>query len=342
MATSHPPSSHGPRRFAVIGAGLSGLAAANALAAHGHRVEVFDKARGPGGRMSTRREAGLQFDHGAQYFTVRDPRFSCAVSGWQGSGLTAPWKGRLVRLENGRSQPVGGAEERWVGVPGMNAVGRHLADRLEVRYRTRVASVDRGRAGWRLLLDGGGEVDGFDALVVSAPAPQTAELLAGAAPVLAAAAAAVPMAPCWAVMVAFERALPLGFDGAFVHRSPLSWIARDASKPGRPAAETWVLHGGPEWSREALELEPSEATAVLLDAFRDATGLGRVVPTHAVAHRWRFALPPEPLPEPCLADPERAVAACGDWCGGPRVEGAYLSGLAAAARLVGIPVTERA
>jgi hypothetical protein len=97
-----------------------------------------------------------------------------------------------------------------------------------------------------------------------------------------------------------------------------------------------VLHGSPEWSDAHLELDAEIAAHRLADAFADAVGRELPRPDHLVAHRWRFALPTEPLPEPCLFDPELAIAACGDWAGGPRVEGAYLSGCAAAGRLLGL------
>ena len=142
------------------------------------------------------------------------------------------------------------------------------------------------------------------------------------------------MAPCWAVMVSFDEVLSLGFDGAFVHGSPLSWVARNSSKPGREAREAWVLHGSPEWSREHLELEPPVAAEHLFEAFRVATQGIEVEPTRLEAHRWRYALPTEPLSDPCLFDAESSVVVCGDWCGGPRVEGAFLSGCAAAEALL--------
>jgi predicted NAD/FAD-dependent oxidoreductase len=59
-----------------------------------------------------------------------------------------------------------------------------------------------------------------------------------------------------------------------------------------------------------------------------------MTPIHLDAHRWRFALPLEPLPDPCLFDAGRRLAACGDWCGGPRIEGGFLSGRAAADQML--------
>ncbi|MGD8439256.1 MAG: FAD-dependent oxidoreductase [Holophagae bacterium] len=325
-----------PLEVAVIGAGLSGLACARTVADHGHRVRVYDKARGPGGRMSTRRAGALRFDHGAQYFTVRDPRFARFVRSRHDDDLVAQWNGIIAVVRNGEVTIDEESTVRYVGVPGMNAVCRHLAADLEVAYGVRAAGLERDGGRWLLFSETGERHGPFDAVVVSAPAPQTAALLADAAPGLAERAASVGMAPCWAAMVAFPGPLELPFDGAFVHDSPLSWVARNGSKPGRPAGETWVLHGSPEWSHDNLELDAEVAAGRLFGALSDAVGRDLSRPSHLVAHRWRFALPTDPLRDPCLFDQSAAIAACGDWCGGPRVEGAFLSGCAAAGRILGL------
>ena len=324
-----------PLEVAVVGAGMSGLTCARDLADHGHRVRVFDKARGVGGRMSTRRRGELRFDHGAQYFTARDPRFTRWVDSWRHDGLVAKWEGRVEVLgdDAGRGRREG--PERFVGVPGMNAVCRHVAADLDVTCETRVGRLERAGARWRLSSTADRELGRFDAVVVSAPAPQTAELLAAAAPELSARAAEVEMTPCWAVMAAFDRPLDLGFDAAFVHGSPLRWAARNSSKPGRPRDEAWVLHASPDWSNRNLERPPEEVARELLAALGAAVGAPLESPALLEAHRWLFALP-EPLADSCLFDAGLRLAACGDWCAGPRVEGAFLSGSAAAGRLLAL------
>lgn len=320
--------------MAVVGAGLSGLTCARTLADRGHRVRVFDKARGAGGRMSTRRAGDWRFDHGAQYFTVRDPGFRLQIESWREVGLVVRWDGTIAVLDSGQTVSTARNIERYVAVPGMNAICRHLAEGLDLRFGTRVERLERSGGRWRLWSDDSSALGSFDFVVVSAPAPQTAALLEASAPETAARAMAVDMAPCWAVMAAFPEPLELGFDGAFVNRSPLSWVARNGSKPGRPAGEAWVLHAAPGWSRRHLELGPEAAAARLLDAFTEAAGGLKSTPTNLQAHRWRFALPENPLSESCLFDTDLRLAACGDWCGGPRVEGAFLSGRAAAGRVL--------
>ena len=323
------------RSVAIIGAGLSGLTCARELAEGGVAVRVFEKARGPGGRMSTRRAGDRRFDHGAQYFTVRDDRFKRAVDSWCRQGIVAPWTGRIAAIANGTGFRKASRVPRFVGVPGMNAVCRCLALGLDVSYETGIEILNREGDGWALKDGGGVDLGRYDAVVVSAPAPQAGALFRTCSSDLAARAESVVMAPCWAVMMNFRETLNLGFDGAFVDNSAISWVARNASKPDRPDHESWVIHASSEWSTAHLEMERDHAAEALVREFHAALGLKREEPDHLTAHRWRFALPLEPLSESFLLDANLRLAACGDWCGGPRVEGAYLSGLAAADAILG-------
>jgi len=284
--------------------------------------------------MSTRRtDRDDTFDHGAQYFTFRDPLFDKYVQDWLADGVVSIWDAEIGTLNSGHYEPKEEETLRYVAVPGMNQLARHLAEDLDIHLETKVAPPEFESGRWLVSDTSGYLLDEFDLVVTSAPAVQSAELLA-AAPELRSIAQQVTMTGCWAVMLAFEKSLDLPFDAAFVDDSPLAWIACNSSKPGREGdAETWVLHASPGWSEKHLERQPSEMLFQLTEAFWAATGLSGREPEHLSAHRWRYALPPDPLPEPCLFDPERRIGACGDWCGGPRVEGAFLSGYELAGRI---------
>jgi hypothetical protein len=325
----------GVRSTVVVGAGLAGLAAARRLAGAGCRVTVLDKGRGPGGRTSCRVRSGFQYDHGAQYFTVRTARFRATVDAWRRSAVVAPWSPRLVAVDASGSEPKVEPRERLVGVPGMDAMAADLARGLDVRPGVRVERLRRTEMGWQLLGDGGVLLAAADAVLVTAPPAQAATLLAEA-PALLAATGRAEMRPCWAVMLGFAGPAPVDWDGAFVNVGPLSWVARNSSKPGRSGGEAWVLHAGPAWSHAHIDDDADAVIACLHDALRRLTpGITWPEPVDAAAHRWRFALPDPVLAEACLVDPALGLAVAGDWCGGPRIEGAYLSGLAAAERLLG-------
>lgn len=322
-------------RVAVIGAGLAGLACARTLADHGIVVEVFEKSRGLGGRMATRRSEPYQFDHGAQYFTARNDLFRRYVGSWCEDGVVSRWTGRVRILQDGQVQDERSAIARYVAVPGMNALGKHLGRGLSVRRETRIVRLQRDSATWLLTDSERSQYGPFDAVIIAAPAPQAAELLQAAESRIASHASAVTMRACWAVMAVFAKPNAFAYDGAFVQESSLAWVMRDSSKPGRPdQGDAWVLHASGEWTEANLELSAAEVQRQLLDAFWRANGTAPQIPQWATAHRWLYALPTEPYGERHLWDAPLQLGACGDWCGGPRVEGAFLSGTSMAGCLL--------
>ena len=316
-------------KIAIIGAGMAGLTCGGQLRRSGHDVSMFDKGRGAGGRMATRRiEQGGQtfrFDHGAQYFTARDPAFVERVREWEREGIVARW-------------PAAG-EGAWVGTPAMNAPIRAMADTLDVQFGRRIESIARagsgGDDGWRLVGKGAPDMR-FDAVVVAVPAEQAGPLLEPHSANLADLAHWVASAPCWAAMVAFDVRLdaPDTISDAFPSDSPLAWAARNSSKPGRNAAqECWVLHATPEWSRRNLERKEDEVRDELLTALEAHVGPLRQV-VMSSAHRWRYAMC-EKNDTGAVWDAQLRLGACGDWTSGPRVENAFLSGHALAGKIAG-------
>jgi len=323
------------RTVAVIGAGIAGLNCARTLHAADVAVTVFEKSRGLGGRVATRRlESGVTFDHGAQYFTARDEVFRAQVHQWCAVGTAALWQGRIVSLNQGTCTDLAGTENRYVGVPTMNAIAKSLATGLDVRTNTTVQTIRRSDGKWYIGDAAGTDYGPYDVLVSTAPPPQTLALLGNYSPAIAETISKVTMAPCWAAMVQMHKPIELPFDAAFVNDSPLSWIARNSSKPKRDAADCWVLHASADWSRRHLEESPDAIAGALVGQFWEATRTTPQAPQRVTAHRWRYALPEEPLSERYVVDGDRKLGVCGDWCGGPRVEGAFLSGLALAESLL--------
>ena len=149
------------------------------------------------------------------------------------------------------------------------------------------------------------------------------------------AAARAAMAPCWAVMLVPESPLGLPFDGAFIHGQAVGWAARQDSKPGRAPIEAWVLHATAQWTKAHWEMPSSGVIDALCEAFAASAGISPIKVSRSTAHRWRYALPTLPTDSRCLVDSALKIGACGDWCGGPRLEGAYLSGIELARRLRG-------
>ena len=308
------PDAGGAMRIAIVGAGMAGMSCGQRLSRLGHEVRLFDKGRGPGGRMATRRmECGgttLHFDHGAQYFTARDPRFVEQVAHWEASGVAARW--------------AAAGDDAWVGTPAMNAPLKAMAGELGVQFGTRIEQLVRDGEGWQI--DGEGAPDArFDAVLVAVPAEQAGPLLQPHAPAMATLADQTASDPCWTLMAGFEAPLALVQD-TLRQRGPIGWAARNNAKPGRASEECWVIQASPEWSRAHLEEDAETVAAALLAELAEANGGPLPRQLGATAHRWRFARSGT-AGEEALWDAEQRIGVCGDWLIGPRVEAAYISGL---------------
>lgn len=320
--------------IAIVGTGLAGLCAAQTLHAAGQSVQLFDKSRGLGGRMLSKRSEAGHLDLGAQYFTSRDRRFTEAVRDWQARGWVAEWSPNLYQARGGQLSPSADEQLRWIGVPQMSSIARGLHGDIPVTLSCRITEVFRGEEFWTLVDATGVSHGPFSQVIIALPAPQASALLASA-PKLAAVAASVAMEPTWAVALGFSTPLETGLDACFVQDDALDWLARHNSKPGRDdRLDTWVLHATSTWSRQHLDLPKEQVIEQLHGAFAELIDCAVPAPEFTLAHRWLYARPSQSHEWGALADAHLGLYACGDWCLSGRVEGAWLSGQEAARRLL--------
>jgi predicted NAD/FAD-dependent oxidoreductase len=303
------------RRIAIIGAGLSGLAAANGLLASGLRVALIDKGRSLGGRIASRRSDGFTFDHGLRYFPSQPLPFMPILQRWHAAGLIADWGGHFI------------------GVPAMNAPLSDLVGGADLLTGCQVEMIRRLPAGWQLsAVDGPLHIAGngsFSAVVLAIPAPQAATLAERAGLSLDPLYAPT-YAPCWTLMAGFDRPLPLEADRTETPHDTLEWVSRENSKPGRTAErEALVAQAGADWSRRHLELDASEAGQRLWHLLVHNRRISEI-PSFVNAHRWRYAAVEQAAEIPFLWDSAFGLGACGDWCMGGGAAGAFASGAALA------------
>ncbi len=343
------------RKVAVVGAGIAGIACARTLMQAGLDVRVFEKSTGAGGRMATRSSEFGGFDHGAQYFTVRDARFEKALA--TASGLVRPWSANTVCILDELGRVVASSlppkEAHWVATPGMNSLVRQWAQPLaaagKLVLQTQVIRIETDKLHpecWQLQTEGPDAQarvhSGFDAVVLAVPSPQASALLLSSqqGKPLQTALGAVTVAPCWTLMLAFPQAVQptmahLGpqWNAARSTHHRIAWLARESSKPGRGPLERWTVQASPEWSERHLEDDAERVKAKLLKAFTEVTGI-RAEPPHADVHRWCYAQTIEPMGKSHAWDAKSRIGVCGDWCLGHRVEDGFVSGLEMALALV--------
>ena len=309
---------------------------------------MLDKNPVVGGRLASCDTPFGTFDHGAQYFTVRDARFQKALA--TAPGLCKPWSANAVRVLDPHGRVAEAAlpapEPHWVAVPAMDALPRHWAQPLAAGaglvLETRVTRIERDALDprrWQLHTSGPQDsvhvYSGFDAVVLAVPQALAAGLLnqSAVAPGVSGAMARVEVAPCWTLMLAYPQAqqptlnhLGPQWNAAMSTHHRIAWLARESSKPGRSGIERWTVQASPAWSQEHVNDDGPRVQAKLLKAFAEVTGI-YAEPTFAQVHRWMWAKTMNPLGRSHLWDARAGIGACGDWCLGHRVEDAFISGL---------------
>lgn len=319
---------------AIIGAGLAGLTCCAALKGLVDNVKIFEKSVYPGGRVSQFRAGELEFNHGAQYFTVNNPLFWNIVSAWQTEGIVRPWDGWIVELHNGQITNSDMSTQRFVGVPRMQTIAEHLARHCQLVTSANISELERqAEGGWRLFNERGDYQGAFDVVIIATAAHQVSSLCRSI-PAIGKLADNVDMTACWSGMFAFDRPLNLPYDAAHVFDSPISWISRYQTFDSKSDADCWVLHASPEWSQQYAASYRGRVMHALLDAFWTATDLSEHKPSSSSVHCWKHALPINPISEDSLFVESEAIGACGDWCTAPRIEGAVLSGFSMADRVM--------
>jgi len=336
------------QHIAIIGAGMAGVTCARTLVQAGHTVTLFEKSSSLGGRMATRDSAFGSFDHGAQYFTARDPRFVMALE--TSPRLVKRWGANTVQVINEVGQvstpsaPV--SEPHWVGVPGMASVVAGWAEDIKapskIELQTQVTQIepDALKPGhWQLRTEGPDDArhvySGFNAVFLAIPSPQAQSLLQNSklASDWVDLLGGVDMAPCWTLMLAFPQAMQpdlstLGpqWSAARSKHHRIAWLARESSKPGRTPIERWTVQASADWSQEHLHDDPQRVQAKLLKAFGEVTGI-HAEPAFVDSQRWLYAKTRQTLGQSHLFNAELGLGLCGDWCQGYRVENAFVSGL---------------
>lgn len=327
-----------PNTVAVIGAGIAGLSCASALVARGVKVVVFDKGRGVGGRTSTRRgpaapgqvgpDPARGWDHGATCFLSEDPCFIAQAEAWAALGLIAPWPIQ--------ESPPTGESGSWVGTPSMSVIAQHLALGLEVRVGHPIERLERTAGSWRLHSPNLEASERFDAVVLTAPPPQSHALLEGVAPQLAELLLCTWLQPCWTLLAVSElqsEPTPIRRVGPGHLPDGISSLVCEDTKPGRlphPDGTRWLMQCTAGWARAHLELRTEEVVALLREKLAEAIDAPI---KHASAHRWRYARVHRALGRDCVADTDQGLVLAGDFCRGDGVENAWLSGRAAAEAL---------
>ncbi len=330
------------KKIAIVGAGITGLSCAEQLTKAGFEVTIYDKSNHVGGRTSRKVIERESIDNGAQYFTARNPKFVQRVSEWIKLGIVAEWSANIGVFEKGGWFASPDKQTRWVGLPTMDSIANYLSQTVETQYGAKlnnkhlVTKVRREAGGWFLDFNEHENSNKFDCIIFTVPAEQVIAMMPDTESHRLKTKLNHVHAPCWSVRLAFDKPLPLIFDGVFCRHPMFRWISYDSSKPGRShSLHHYIIHMTQDWSIQNLEKSEQDIVAMCIEALNDCLNI-YAKPRYSGAHRWRYAIPHEHFKSDgrgIFLDNNLMVT--GDWARGGRLENAFLSGIEAADLVIG-------
>lgn len=313
-------------KIAVIGAGLSGLTVATELKDVAE-VSVYEKARGVGGRMSTRYADPYQFDHGAQYFTAQTAAFQNFLKPYLDEGSVKIWRPMVQTLQKGKETKL----RQWrathhVGAPKQNSFIKAILAKgqdITLHIGTRIIKVERQKSSWQLT-DDKDDMHHFDWVISAIPQPQLLELFdfdfKDRDKV-----EAVPMVSNFALMLGLEEKVGVPWQAAEVKKSPIGWMALNHTKPDRGHDFSLYARTNHRFGNDYWEHDRDDIQDILIKEIEELLSLKLPERGYQALHGWRYAKATKFMSQPFVIDEAQKMAIAGDWCVGCRVESGFLS-----------------
>ncbi len=323
------------KKIAVIGSGLSGLSFAKFIRSD-VEVHLFDKSRGFGGRMATRRESDYQFDHGAQYFTVKTTKFKTFLAPYLSKGIVQPWLANFVELDRNKiihSKKWTIDSGHYVGAPYMSSLCREIANEQNVFLNTEITKVEKKNDNWELTDSNNNKVDGYD-WVVFAVTPQHVQNIMQFNFDGKSRLTSNTLSACYSIMLGFKNAFQMNWEAALVTNSHLGWVSINSSKPGRQGGFSILAQSTNIWAEKNINMDVENVEKHLIDELSDILKVDVRTYDFARVHKWRYAnIKQKQKGKGYYINSALKIISVGDWHINARVESAFLSGYKAAKKM---------
>ena len=304
----------------VIGAGMAGITCANYLFSKGFKVTVYEKSRGLGGRMATKRiNSELSIDHGVQYINVNTPAFKKYLDQCISNGYAEHW------APSGMDAQYLNQNKIFVGVPGMSSLLKMNSKELNIKFSLKVENIKKIKEKWIVSFEDSELREQFDLLVFAIPPIQVNQIIQGE-DVLLKELSTVEIDPCWSLILITRNKLNCNDYNKF-YSNNIASIVYNSSKPKRnKLSNSYIIHSSPDWTNKNLLLERNEIELKIINILENQLNQ-KIEIEYIKAHRWLYAQTKVPLGKSFLKNKDSTLYIGGDWCLGANVQAAFNSGL---------------
>jgi renalase len=316
------------KKIAIIGSGLSAMTLAYYLKDKAE-LTIFEKARGVGGRMATRRAEPFFFDHGAQFFSIKTAEFKKFISSYIEKGVVKEWHARFVEFDNidiVSKRLWNSNNPHYVAVPGMSELIKSLSVDLDlnIKINTKINKIISYKTKWNLEDDNNEIYQEFDWVISTAPAEQTVSLMPNICNFLDK-ITLIKMQACFSLMLGMSSELSLDFDAALIRNADISWVSVNNTKPGRNNRYCLLVNSTNKWAEKHIDQDKKYILDYLIAETAKIIKFDPNLIEHQDVHAWRYANASKRYGEEYFLDENTRLASCGDWCIQGRVESAFTS-----------------
>ena len=308
--------------FCVLGSGVAGSTIANLLSKK-YSVQVFDKAKGLGGRSSNKRfKKSLSFDHGVQYISPKSKEFTNLIKKLYKKKIFKTWEGNHLdfTFEKKNIAP------KYIGLKANNALSKYYLKNANLSFASQITKIEYKKYFWEITLNNNSKYQ-FKALILTCPFPQLKKL-ADKYLEKKISNLNVKMQPNITVMIALKNKKEIPISSIKFNDDLLAWAANENSKKRfKSNLNLWTLQASLKWSKKTINKYKTDKSIMnkLISRFTQLTGIEKNKIIYKKIHGWKYSYNYQKTSLLSNWNKKNQLGICGDWFGGPKVENAWLS-----------------
>ena len=310
--------------FCVIGSGISGATIANLLNKK-HTVDLYDKARGLGGRSSFKRLDKIRgFDHGTQYFSPKTPEFKKFTKKLIEKKILKIWEGNHKFLSDKKKENK--KHVKVIGRKGNNDISKYLLKNVRCYFQSELKKINFQNRKWNLIFNDG-EIRNYENLILTCPFPQLKKLSKKYIK-NSFIKEKIKMDANITILIEIKKT-NLGYSSFLFNDRILGWAGYENSKKRfKSKSDLWTLQSTFNWANKKINqnkvLKKTNAK-ILIDKFFKLTGIKRTKVLFSLNHGWKYSSNSKPLKLKSYWNSRLNLGVCADWFNGPRLESGWIS-----------------
>ena len=322
------------KNVAVIGAGITGITLANLLQKKVN-LTVFEKSKGVGGRMATRRAEPYQFNHGAQYFKIENKEFIDFLQPLIQNKIIKHYEANHIEILNKKVIKRTKTYNKiyYTAQSKMNSVVKYLINNnFFIKLLCKIEKTIKENDKWFIIDSDKISYGPYDWLFITIPPNQVLEILCNNFKYLDI-IKKIKMRSCYSLMLGFDKIKELNFDTALFLDEDVQWLSIRKKILENKKYYNLLINSSYNFAEKNINGSKDKISNYLIKQVSGILNCELNNYEHKALHFWKYAMSETNNNLGSLLDEELKAIVCGDWCMNGKVEGGFLSAKDAANKL---------